>query len=380
MRTLALGLVSLLLALVATEIVLRTTHAFGARLSWTEPDALIGWRFTPSSEYWFFKENDHAITGRINALGWRDRERTRAKAAGVTRVAVLGDSYVEAFQVELDSTFIGVAERLLHRPAGPRYEFMNFGRSGMSPAEELLVLERDVLPCDPDVVVLVFTPHNDIADVSAATTTDRDRPFYGVGSDGALRLDTLFCESRGFRARKALSPLKQRSALVSLVIERVNAWRWSRNARSIEDPGAGGATRALTREQTLMTARPDSMYTENYTLAKRLVAEMARRCEANGVAFVTMCVPLVCEPHDVDALRSLDPTLDPVFFERDLSALADAAGFALVPLTDAFFSHYRRGGEPLYWSHWNYRGHRAVGTALASAIVARHGAPLDDHN
>lgn len=380
MRTFALALLSLLLTLVAAEIVLRTTHVFGARRSWTEPDALIGWRFTPGSEYWFFKENDHAITGRINALGWRDRERTRAKPAGVTRIAVLGDSYVEAFQVELDSTFVSVAERALNRHAGERYEFMNFGRSGMSPADELLVLERDVLPCDPDIVVLLVTPHNDIADVNATTTSDRDRPFYRVGSDGALVLDTSFRESRDFRMRERVSPLKQRSALVSLVGERVNAWRWSRNAKSAGISGAAGVISALTREQTLMTSRPDSVYAANYTLVKRLIVDMARRCDARGAAFALMSVPLVHEPDTVDALHAIDPTLDPRFFDRDFSALADTAEFAVVPLTDAFFSYRRRTGQALFWAHWNYHGHRVAGIALATAITARSAASPGNAN
>lgn len=380
MRTFVLALVSLLLALVATEIVLRTTHAFGARPSWTEVDALIGWRFTPGSEYWFFKENDHAIAGRINALGWRDRERTRAKAPGVTRVAVLGDSYVEAFQVELDSTFIGVAERALNGRAGARYEFMNFGRSGMSPAEELLVLERDVLPCDPDVVVLLFTPHNDIADVNATTAGDRDRPFFTLDGEGALILDTSFCESRSFQMRKAVGPLKQRSALVSLVAERIQAWRWSRSARSAGTATATGAGAALTREQSLMTARPDTVYAANYTLAKRLVVEMVRRCEARGVAFVFMSVPLAYAASEVDALQELDATLDPLFFDRDFSTLADTTGFTVVPLADAFLWHHRRHAKPLYWAHWNYAGHRVAGIALANAIATHSTVAPSDSN
>ncbi len=46
----------------ALELLLRTTHLFGARISWSQPDPILGWRFTPGSHYWFNKENDHPIT------------------------------------------------------------------------------------------------------------------------------------------------------------------------------------------------------------------------------------------------------------------------------------------------------------------------------
>src|SRR6185369_15709040 len=140
--------VSLVLVCGALELLLRTTHLFHARLSWTEPDREIGWRFTPGREYWFFGENDHAITGRINSTGWRDRERIIKRTPHTGRLAVLGDSYVEAFQVELDSTFAARIENSM-RGSPDGFEAMNFGRSGMSPAEESVVLARDVFRFEP---------------------------------------------------------------------------------------------------------------------------------------------------------------------------------------------------------------------------------------
>src|SRR5262249_24038567 len=144
------------------------------------------------------------------------------------RTAVLGDSYVEAFQVELDRTFLARAENPdfgVHAP--DRWEVMNFGRSGMSPSEESIVLERDIFPCAPDEVLLLFTPHNDIADVNRVTASDPCRPFFHQLGD-SLALETLFTQRRDFRIRVAINPFKQHSALVSLITERYNAWRLAR--------------------------------------------------------------------------------------------------------------------------------------------------------
>ena len=102
----SMALIALSILLVILEITFRTTHLFGARISWTKPDALIANRYVPGAKYWHNIENDHPITGTINSHGWRDRERSLIKPSNTFRMACLGDSYLDAFQVELDSSFL----------------------------------------------------------------------------------------------------------------------------------------------------------------------------------------------------------------------------------------------------------------------------------
>jgi hypothetical protein len=360
-----LAVVSLCAVLLASEGVLRVTHLFGARVSWTEPDTLIGWRFTPGREYWYRKENDHAITGRINSAGWRDRERALRKPAGEYRVAVVGDSYVEAFQVELDSTFVAIAERSLARRLDRPVEVMNFGRAGMTQSEELLVLERDVFRWDPDVVVLVFVPQNDIADVDRATTDNPLRPFFHIGPGDSLVLDTSFRETREFEAKVRANALKQRSALVSLVAERFNAWRLTRRRSRAPDAARDGLPGAL----SLCTAKPSPRFARNYALCKRLVEEAAARCRERGIGFVLTAVPWVYRPEAADRYRGADPTFDPHFFDDDLAAWADSTGVEYLGLQRPFERRYAETGERLHWDHWNYAGHRLAGRVLARRLA-----------
>ena len=97
------------------EVVLCTTHLFNARLTWLKPDPILGYRFVPGSKHWHNKENDHPITGKINTYGWRDKEWSLQKPPDVFRIAVLGDSYVVAYEVELDSTFLKLTEKQLNK-------------------------------------------------------------------------------------------------------------------------------------------------------------------------------------------------------------------------------------------------------------------------
>jgi len=381
-RNLLLALVAVVGFLLALEVVLRTTHLFNARVSWTQPDREIGWRFTPGREYWFFGENDHAIAGRINSMGWRDHEREVRKPPHTYRIAVIGDSYVEAFQVELDSTFVSIAERRLNASsaaAHPHYEVMNFGRSGMSQAEELLVLERNVFPCRPDAVLLLFTPQNDIADASPATPNDSPRPFFHLTADDSLVLDTGFTHSRSFRIKEMINPIKQRSALVSLITERYNTLRMVLRQRRMSTPrDAAPKTPHMTPELRMCTASPDSVFAGNYSLCKALIARMARECAARHVKFVLASVPLVYQSKMERQLRAVDATFDPEFFDRDLSALADSLSSGFIPLTGAFRAQAVASGHALHWAHWNYDGHRLAGRLVAAEFedeTAGGGAP-----
>lgn len=105
MKILLFSLLSFLMFLFLLETILDQTHLFNAKKSWSIADPLIGYRYVPGSHYWYDMENDHPITGVINHHGWRDKDRSLEKSEGTYRIALLGDSFVEAFQVEDEKTF-----------------------------------------------------------------------------------------------------------------------------------------------------------------------------------------------------------------------------------------------------------------------------------
>lgn len=355
-----LSVVVLLTGMIIVEIVLRTTHLFGARIAWSEPDEYIAWRFTPEREYWFFNENDHAITGRINSHGWRDRERNVEKEPRSYRVAVIGDSYVEAFQVEEDSTFLSITERELTKTLGRPVEVLNFGRSGFTQTEEQLVLNSDVFAFDPDIVVLVFVSSNDIGDVNPRTALNLIRPFF-KDENGTLVLNRSFSETRAFRTKQKINRLKQYSALVSLVAERYNILLQVRRKRAL---GHVTEPSSLPRHLTLWTSRPDSVYVENLALCKRIMELSAGACRARGIDFLLVGQTSAYTDESIDLFRAIDPSYDPEGLDHDLGGWARARGIRYLGLQGPFRERYLATGERLHWSHWNYAGHRVVASVL----------------
>lgn len=353
------------------EIILRTTHLFDARVSYSQPDSILAYRFVPHAEYYFRKENPKVITGRINNFGWRDRDWTLEKPNGTTRIAVIGDSFVEAFQVEQESTFVKILERELSSQRGEgRIEVMNFGRSGFTQADELLVVQSDVVHFSPDIVVLCVLPANDIEDARRETAPDLIRPFFiHDPQTNTLTLDVRFREMGEFRTKVFVDVFKRNSALVSLMAERYVSYKI---ARDIKEKSAAAAKKAekIAGYLSLCTAHPDSELAKGYALNKLLIERIAATCRAAGAELLLLCFPT--DTHVPEREReyiATDSTFNANFFEDDLARLSSSLGIHYLGLQRVFRTEYERNGRPLHWTHLNYEGHRVTARELSKALL-----------
>ena len=114
-----LVVVSLMTAILLAELMLRL-------LGITHPvfmayDPVMGFSaHRPGAKGWYTEEGRAYVT--INSAGLRDREHDLGKPPGTIRIAVLGDSYAAALQVEMENAFWSVMERELDNmrsAAGP---------------------------------------------------------------------------------------------------------------------------------------------------------------------------------------------------------------------------------------------------------------------
>jgi len=127
-------------------------------------DATRGVALKPGNQGWYYGEGGAYV--KINSLGYRDVEHTREKPPGVFRIAVLGDSMIEARQVSIADTFCKQLEkRLSGRPefGNLKVEVLNFGIGGFGTDQELLTLRLHVLDFSPDLIMLAFGPGNDVS-------------------------------------------------------------------------------------------------------------------------------------------------------------------------------------------------------------------------
>lgn len=351
------------------EIILRTTHLFGANTPWIKPDPILGYRCVPGSKYWCHYENDHPITGRINSYGWRDKEWSLKKPNNTYRIAVLGDSMVASWDVESDRTFLAFTERRLNEIENPKVELMNFGFSNISQAEELLILKNDVVQFSPDMVLLFFFPENDLNDMSRETASHVKRPFYNISKDGELLLDTSFSKTSHYKTKDLINLFKRHSALVNLIGERYQGYKEYRRNIAINTPGKKGKE-TLSKYLSLCTTAPDVTFSKNYQLNKILIKAMAEYCKEKRIRFmlVTTDISEAYIPGLENKYKSIDSTFNANFFEDDLGNYAASLNIEYLGLQRIFRQAYENTGVPLHWYHWNYEGHKVVADTLTNKL------------
>ena len=149
-------------------------------------DDYRGWGLQPGASGFYSREGESSV--RINDDGFRGPDYSKSKPADTIRVAVLGDSYVQAIQVPENETLVAVIEReLANCPAlkGKRVQAINFGVDGYGTAQELITLKRKVWDYAPDIVVLAVFLGNDIRNNSVVLEETNAAHFTIIGTAGS---------------------------------------------------------------------------------------------------------------------------------------------------------------------------------------------------
>ncbi|MEW5727607.1 MAG: SGNH/GDSL hydrolase family protein [Pseudomonadota bacterium] len=370
----------------------------------------------------------------LDRFGLRTRdgsapERTLAKPAGVFRIAVLGDSYTEAFHVAYDEAFPTVIERELNRcPAiGRPVEVLDFGVSGYSNVQELERWRHVARAFDPDLVLLVVHAANDLHN---NFRKHEQNPFipYGELRDGRLVIDRSFRDDPAFRAKLRWSNLRNdlanhswaiRFAISTIGRARLQAWHRGRTEQlaavepaavlpSPPPPAAGPKTDGWPprpqpddAEMAAMfdpgsptpppyedpEANPPRTAAEEtlWRLAEAVIAELAQEVEASGARLwlTTTATRLAIDPdpRKREAWTARTGWPAPEYARHRLGGFAAAHGIPYVSVNDELRAYAERTGKNLEFfdkkqvahGHWNRDGHRIAGETVARAVCASAG-------
>jgi len=342
---------------------------------------------------------------RISGKGLRDREHATAKPPGTLRIAVLGDSYVEALQVPPEENFHTVMEREIAAclaPAGMKAEAINFGVSGYGTAQELLMLRHRVWDYAPDVVVLAITTANDIRNNSRVLENNPDMPYF-VFRGNDLVLDNGFLASREYgpvcrAVDHAAHWLVDRSRILQVANQAKNVYL-SRRAVARQQAAAKPAAPApgdLPRKGEAV--RPDSVpppelglddlvyrepsdprWVEAWRVTEKLIEVMDDEVRGRVASFLVVTLSNGIQVHPDPALRRAYAKRigvpDLFYPERRIRALCDRKGIPVLTLAPPFQEHaethklYLHGfGANLGAGHWNRGGHGLAGRLIAQAI------------
>lgn len=137
-------------------------------------DSAVGVTFKPGARVRHTNHVDYWVDAKVNALGFLDREPPRSKSEGTCRIAILGDSFVEAAQVPINQKVqIRLEQLLKERLPAKRFDAMAFGYSGTGQLNQLPFYDSFARPLRPDILVLVAIA-NDMANNVAALESVRN--------------------------------------------------------------------------------------------------------------------------------------------------------------------------------------------------------------
>lgn len=241
----------------------------------------------------------------VNALGQRDRPREWARTPGHQRVLVLGDSFVEATQVDLEDTFPARLE------GATGIEMLNAGVSGYSTDNELRFFRVGGAPYRPDLVLLVLHTGNDVLENGPRLFLQNPhgllpKPWLR-STDSSVELAACLAAHRATAAFADALPLF--------------VWRHSAATRLLLTQGVATGIGVPCRPWTgpplvdgvpellgVFGEPPTDAWREGWTVTEELLGTLRAEVRATGAAFAVLIAPSIFEvTSSATAHRAISP-------------------------------------------------------------------------
>ncbi|MCC6178772.1 MAG: SGNH/GDSL hydrolase family protein [Chloroflexi bacterium] len=314
---------------------------------------------------------------KFNTQGLRGPEVAVPKPAGTFRVLVLGDSVVEGAQVPVESTMAArLADDLAPYTGGRRVETVNAGVAGFGTGQELLFLQREGLGYQPDLLVLVVTIANDVADNSIDVArrwklAAERRPFFVAGADGSLEL-------LPFDAPPAESLAGPRTFLrnSSTLFTTLELWWLGKTVARAQ----GSVVPPLDAEKEVYLREPGDDWQQAWRVTEALLARMQAAADDANIPLVVVLSPTEWQTYDDlyhelmgngdQARRRFSPTAP----NERLAEIANRHGLTMLDLRPIFRAEVAAGAPPVIFrkdGHWTEYGHTVAAQAIADELAGR---------
>jgi hypothetical protein len=368
-KNVALAVFSVLFTLLLLEVAIRATG--WVHLPYLATHEKYGVWFKPGA---FYEQNVEGYSkGNINKQGLRDYEHPYQKAKNVYRILVIGDSFIEAFQVDLNKSFCKLLERNLNLCSSRHYEVINAGRSGMGTAEEFLWYLDEGVKYKADQVILSFYTGNDFRDNSPLLSSQFNskmlKPFFIFQNDSAFTIDFSFRKSTEYRLRRFVSPVSDNSILFSELF---------RLLLKIRKRGPSHVNQYISSDLDVFLKTPDSTWRNTFQTTANLIRMFKKEAEKNGSILTLMLIPDSYQVQQNSQRKFCGDCNDYDFNSTSeyFKSLSTKTGLHTVDLKNKFTEEYNRRGDCLYGfgktactGHWNEKGHQLAADIMSEEII-----------
>lgn len=375
----------LFLGLAMAEVALRIVDFSNPFFHTYDPD--FGTTLRPGAEGVQKKEGTANV--RVNSDGLRDIEHEIEKPPQTYRIAILGDSYAEGLQVDLEKLFWKNLEDRLQgcfHLGDMKTEVINFGVSGFGTARELLMLRKKVWKYQPDLVVLAFLTGNDIRDNSKALNGVDYIPYFELDDQAVLVLDRSFLNSKTYKNRQGLVASTVYSIGTNLrVLQLVNELRHIWAERSNRKSKVTGVEEAGLDSNVYMPPKTED-WNDAWLVTEALLRQIRIEVVEHDSRFLLVTLsngiqvhPLQPRREDFMDLLGVDNLFYPDFRIRDVARKVGSDVLILAPKMAEFAKEnniYFHGfaNSAIGSGHWNADGHRFAGELIAEHVCESIGA------
>jgi len=314
-------------------------------------------RYQPGQSGVWRVRDEIAAPFKINAQGWNSPlpDYPVERKPGVSRIAFVGDSFVEALQVPFDKTFAEVVGARL-ADKGP-VEVQRFGVAGAPLSQYLQMVEREVEQRRPDRIVVMLI-HNDF-----------DESF--VFKPGRYTSSFLKLRIEGGKVVGEVPPQPWRASWVEFARQSATArfllYRWQVRPQTLVDAILGpakaageGGYAANIDVANVLALEADIRVATDY-----LFGRLKARADAIGSKLQLV---MDGDREAIYAGRADSPALK---LNRIAAEMAARHGIAFLDLHPVFAAEWAKAGRRFEFgsdAHWNEYGHQVAGAAIAEAL------------
>jgi hypothetical protein len=323
-------------------------------------------RYKPGSRATFRHPDGTSSTVVTNAQGWNSLVSSyeEARARGVQRIAVVGDSYVHGAFVDRHDHFAARLNTFLAE-RGAKAEVYRFGMDGAPLSQYVHMLRREVLAYKPDIVVIPLI-HNDFDESYRFLKTRYASSFMKLerveGTDEVREIPpTPFKPGLAdiLRRSAAFRYAYYETGLYLRLKDFVSRYFWG--GEEMFDPAfiSSGVDVRKIRD-----------HDANRFFARYALGELQKMSRTHGFKLLFV----------MDGVREAIYAMEPRA-QWEVSKLNEIAGevagelgLDFVDLQTAFAADYGRNGERFEFAfdwHWNSRGNLIVAEVLERELVTR---------
>ncbi len=350
-----------------------------------ECDRLLGWRGISSASTVIDMEGyRHKVA--LNSRGMHDTEHRIEKKEGVFRIMMLGDSFVEAFQVAEHQTSHQVLEDILNSSAPPdiKFEVISAGVGGWGSGQELMYFLSEGRLYAPDLVLGLWFSSNDLQDdlPGHGRITIRGincfAPYFAV-CDGQFDPEPWF-------SAPGIPPTWQECSISKKILSSLlNRLYYSSRLYQRLEPILTKSTQRIKYSPWhlpwLEKGREDEILSYSYQVAAGTYFYLADEANQLGAKTALVIVPAKQAIHyevypqyrttvqlDDPALQNSNPKLPNQVFTE----LMETKGLPVLDLHPYFVDRLHNGVEALHWDldgHWNVVGNRTAAETIAAWLI-----------